>query len=145
GAKAAIKGGCTSIEHGAFLDDETLQMMADKGVYFDPNFLVLHNYLDNKPKFLGIGNYTEEGFAYMEKGLPLMSTVLQKAMKHHVKIVFGTDGVAGAHGRNYQRHFAGSGSFAFGRSDRRDCARDASRSCRGGRQPAGGHHGVAQG
>ena len=100
GAKAAIKGGCTSIEHGAFLDDETLQMMAGKGVYFDPNFLVLHNYLDNKPKFLGIGNYTEEGFAYMEKGLPLMSTVLEKAIKHHVKIVLGTDGVAGAHGRN---------------------------------------------
>lgn len=100
GAKAAIKGGCTSIEHGAFLDDETLQLMADKGVYFDPNFLVLHNYLDNKPKFLGIGNYTEEGFAYMEKGLPLMSTVLEKAIKHHVKIVLGTDGVAGAHGRN---------------------------------------------
>jgi imidazolonepropionase-like amidohydrolase len=100
GAKAAIAGGCTSIEHGAFLDDETLQLMADKGVYFDPNFLVLHNYLENKPKFLGIGNYTEEGFAYMEKGLPLMSTVLQKAIKHHVKIVFGTDGVAGAHGRN---------------------------------------------
>jgi imidazolonepropionase-like amidohydrolase len=100
GAKAAIKGGCTSIEHGAFLDDETLQMMADKGVYFDPNFLVLHNYLENKPKFLGIGNYNEEGFAYMEKALPLMSTVLQKAMAHHVKIVLGTDGVAGAHGRN---------------------------------------------
>jgi len=100
GAKAAIKAGCTSIEHGAFLDDETLQMMADKGVYFDPNFLVLHNYLDNKPKFLGIGNYTEEGFAYMLKGLPLMSAVLEKAIRHHVKIVFGTDGVAGAHGRN---------------------------------------------
>ena len=100
GAKAAILGGCTSVEHGAFLDDETLQMMADKGVYFDPNFLVLHNYLDNKPKFLGIGNYTEEGFAYMEKGLPLMSQVMRKAMAHHVKIVLGTDAVAGAHGRN---------------------------------------------
>ena len=100
GAKAAVMAGCTSVEHGAFLDDETLQLMADHGTYFDPNFLVLHNYLENKPKFLGIGNYTEEGFAYMEKGLPLMSTVMQKAMAHHVKIVLGTDGVAGAHGRN---------------------------------------------
>ncbi len=42
--------------------------MAERGVYFDPNFLVLHNYLDNKAKFLGIGNYNERGFAYMEKG-----------------------------------------------------------------------------
>ena len=100
GARAAVLAGCTSIEHGAFLDDATLQLIADHGLYFDPNFLVLHNYLDNKPKFLGIGNYTEEGFAYMEKGVPLMSAVLKRAIAHHVKIIFGTDAVAGAHGRN---------------------------------------------
>lgn len=100
GAKAAVLAGCTAIEHGAFLDDATLQLMADRGVYFDPNFLVLHNYLDNKPKFLGIGNYTEDGFAYMVKALPLMSDVLKRAMAHRVKIVLGTDAVAGAHGRN---------------------------------------------
>jgi imidazolonepropionase-like amidohydrolase len=100
GARAAVLAGCTSIEHGAFLDDATLQLIADRGLYFDPNFLVLHNYLDNKPKFLGIGNYTEEGFAYMEKGVPMMAAVLKRAVAHHVKIVFGTDALAGAHGRN---------------------------------------------
>jgi imidazolonepropionase-like amidohydrolase len=100
GARAAVNAGCTSIEHGAFLDDATLQLMADHGSYFDPNFLVLHNYLENKPKFLGIGNYTEEGFAYMEKGVPMMADVLKRAMKHHVKMVLGTDAVAGSHGRN---------------------------------------------
>jgi imidazolonepropionase-like amidohydrolase len=100
GARAAVMAGCTSIEHGTFLDDDTLELMAQRGVYFDPNFLVLHNYLDNKPKFLGIGNYNEEGFAAMEKGLPLVAEVLQRARRHHVKVVLGTDGVAGAHGRN---------------------------------------------
>jgi imidazolonepropionase-like amidohydrolase len=100
GALAAVKAGCTSVEHGAFLDDATLQTMSEHGTYFDPNFLVLHNYLENKPKFLGIGNYTEEGFAYMEKGIPMMADVLKKAMAHHVKIVLGTDAVAGSHGRN---------------------------------------------
>ena len=100
GARAAVLAGCTSIEHGAFLDDATLQLIADHGAYFDPNFLVLHNYLDNKPKFLGIGNYNEEGFAYMEKGIPMMADVLKRARAHHVKIVFGTDAVAGSHGRN---------------------------------------------
>jgi len=100
GARAAVLAGCTSIEHGAFLDDATLQMIADHGLYFDPNFLVLHNYLDNKPKFIGIGNYNEQGFAYMEKGIPMMAAVLKKAIAHHVKIIFGTDAVAGAHGRN---------------------------------------------
>jgi len=100
GAKAAVLAGCTSIEHGIFLDNETLHLMADRGVYFDPNFLVLHNYLENKPKFLGLGNYTEEGFAYMEKALPLDADVLKRAMAQHVKIVLGTDAVAGSHGRN---------------------------------------------
>jgi imidazolonepropionase-like amidohydrolase len=100
GATAAVMAGCTAIEHGTFLDDATLELMAQRGVFFDPNFLVLHNYLDNKPKFLGIGNYTEEGFAAMERGLPLVAEVLRRARKHRVKIVLGTDGVAGAHGRN---------------------------------------------
>jgi len=100
GALAAVKAGCTSVEHSAFLDDATLQTMEEHGTYFDQNFLVLHNYLENKSKFLGIGNYTEEGFAYMEKGIPMMADVLKKAMAHHVKIVLGTDAVAGSHGRN---------------------------------------------
>ncbi len=100
GARASIEAGCTSIEHGTFLDDATLDLMAARGVYFDPNFLVLHNYLENRAKFLGIGNYTDEGFAAMEKGLPLVADVYKRARAHHVKIVLGTDAVAGSHGRN---------------------------------------------
>jgi imidazolonepropionase-like amidohydrolase len=100
GATAAVNAGCTAIEQGTFLDDATLDLMARKGVYFDPNFLVLHNYLDNKPGFQGIGNYNEEGFAAMEKGLPLVADVIRRARAHHVKIVLGTDAVAGSHGRN---------------------------------------------
>ena len=77
-------------------------LMREKKVFFDPNFLVLHNYIDNKPKYLNIGNYTEEGFAYMEKALPLVADVLRRARAHHVMIVLGTDAVAGSHGRNYE-------------------------------------------
>jgi imidazolonepropionase-like amidohydrolase len=102
GARAAILAGCTSIEHGTMLDDATLDLMREKGVYFDPNFLVLHNYIENKPKFLNIGNYTEEGFAYMEKAEPMVADVLRRARAHHVKIVLGTDAVAGSHGRNFE-------------------------------------------
>ena len=102
GARASIEAGCTSIEHGTFLDDATLDLMVAHGTYFDPNFLVLHNYIENKPKFLGIGNYTDEGFAYMEKALPMVSDVLRRARAHHVMIVFGTDAVAGSHGRNFE-------------------------------------------
>jgi imidazolonepropionase-like amidohydrolase len=118
GARASVLAGCTSIEHGTFLDDDTLRLMAERGVYFDPNFLVLHNYLDNKPKFLGIGNYTEEGFAAMEKGLPLVADVYKRARKANVKIVLGTDAVAGAHGRNAEE-------FIYRVKDGGDSAMDA--------------------
>lgn len=102
GARAAILAGCTGIEHGTMLDNATLDLMREKGVFFDPNFLVLHNYIDNKAKYLGIGNYNDEGFAYMEKALPLVADVLRRARAHHVMIVFGTDAVAGSHGRNFE-------------------------------------------
>jgi imidazolonepropionase-like amidohydrolase len=100
GARAAVLAGCSSIEHGVLLDEETLKLIASHGVYFDPNFLVFHNYLENKPKFLGIGNYTEEGFAYMQKAIPQVAEVLKRATALHMKIVLGTDAVAGSHGRN---------------------------------------------
>jgi imidazolonepropionase-like amidohydrolase len=101
GAKAAILAGCTSIEHGNSLSDEVLDLMAQKGTFFDPNVgLVLQNYLKNKDRFLGIGNFDEAGFGYMERGIATGLDTFRRALAHHVKIVFGTDAVAGAHGHN---------------------------------------------
>jgi len=100
--KAAVRAGCGQIEHGVFVDDEALKLMAERGVYFDPNVgLVIQNYLRNKSRFLGIGNYTEEGFAYMEKAVALNNAMIKKAVATPgLKLVLGTDAVAGAHGRN---------------------------------------------
>jgi imidazolonepropionase-like amidohydrolase len=82
--------------------------MAQHGSYYDPNIgLVLQNYLANKEKFLGIGNYNEQGFAFMEKGIAIVLDTFKKALKHKdLKIVYGTDAVAGAHGRNYEEFIA---------------------------------------
>jgi imidazolonepropionase-like amidohydrolase len=100
--RASVNAGCDQIEHGVFADDATLKLMADKGVYFDPNVgVVLQNYLRNKAKYLGIGNYNEEGFAFMEKGLALNAAMIKKAVATpNLKLVMGTDAVAGAHGHN---------------------------------------------
>jgi len=100
--KASVDAGCDQIEHGVFADEATLKLMADKGVYFDPNVgVVLQNYLRNKAHYLGIGNYNEEGFAYMEKGLALNAAMIKKAVATpNLKMVLGTDAVAGAHGHN---------------------------------------------
>jgi imidazolonepropionase-like amidohydrolase len=96
GVKASVLAGCTSIEHGNFVKDDTMELMALRGTYFDPNFLVLHNYLDNRPSF----NFPESGFKGLEDAFSPTADVLQRARKHHLKVVLGTDAVAGAHGRN---------------------------------------------
>jgi imidazolonepropionase-like amidohydrolase len=93
---------CTQVEHGGLANAEALKALADGGMYFDPNIgLVTQNYLENKPKYLGIGNYTEEGFASMEQALGLRGPMFTAALKTPgLKMVMGTDAVAGAHGQN---------------------------------------------
>jgi len=105
-AKAATLAGCTAIEHGAFVSDEVFDLMAKRGTYYDANIgLVLQNYLENKPKYFGIGNYNEEGFAYMEKGVGIVLETFKRALKHKdLKIIYGTDATAGAHGQNYREY-----------------------------------------
>lgn len=99
---AASRAGCTQVEHGTLTDDDDLRVLAEHGTFFDPQVgLVIHNYLDNKARFLGIGTYTEEGFAKMQEVLPLNAELFKHAQQiKGLKIVFGTDAVAGAHGRN---------------------------------------------
>jgi len=100
--RAAANAGCTEVEHGTYATQEDLDAMAQHGTFFDPQVgLVIHNYLDNKPKFLGSGTYTEEGFAKMQEVLPVIAEMFKHALAtRNLKIVFGTDAVAGAHGRN---------------------------------------------
>jgi imidazolonepropionase-like amidohydrolase len=102
--KAATLAGCTQIEHGVFATDDVLRLMAERGTYFDPQCgLVFKNYLENRAKYEGIGNYNEAGFAAMEKGIPLAVAAFKRARAiPGLKIVWGTDAVAGAHGRNVE-------------------------------------------
>ena len=100
--KASVRAGCGQIEHGIFADEESMKLMAERGAYFDPNIgLVLQNYIRNKDKYFGIGNYNAEGFANMEAAIPVNFVMFKKALATPgLKIVMGTDAVAGAHGRN---------------------------------------------
>jgi imidazolonepropionase-like amidohydrolase len=98
----AARARCTVVEHGALANAEAFRALADNGVWFDPNIgLVTQNYLENKQRFLGVGNYTEEGFAAMEKALGLKDQMFKLALATPgLKMVMGTDAVAGAHGQN---------------------------------------------
>ena len=98
----AARARCTVVEHGGLANAEALKALADAGVYFDPNIgLVTQNYLENKQRFLGIGNYTEEGFTAMAKALELKDMMFSAALRTKgLRMVMGTDAVAGAHGQN---------------------------------------------
>jgi imidazolonepropionase-like amidohydrolase len=99
--EAVLRAGCGAVTHGTGATEDLLRAMAARGVFFEPQFLVTHNYLENKPRFLGIGNYTEAGFASMEALLPVRTAMFRRAAGvPGLRLVFGTDAVAGAHGRN---------------------------------------------
>jgi imidazolonepropionase-like amidohydrolase len=100
--RAATLAGCTEIEHGTMATDDDLKLVAEHGTYFDPQAgLVLENYMANKDKFVGTEGYTEEGFAVMSKAVELDHDIVRRAAKiPGLKVVFGTDALAGSHGRN---------------------------------------------
>jgi imidazolonepropionase-like amidohydrolase len=103
-AQRAARAGCTTIEHGALLDDASLAVMAEHRTFYDPNIgLVLQNYLENRAQFEGVGNYNAEGFRHMEEAVPKALDAFRRALRQtDLRIVFGTDAVAGAHGRNFE-------------------------------------------
>lgn len=102
--RAATLAGCTQVEHGLGASDDDLKMMAERGTYFDPQAgLLLETYLLFKEKYVGTPFFpkTLEGFSSMKEILPMNHDLMRRALKiRGLKIVFGTDAVAGAHGRN---------------------------------------------
>lgn len=102
-ARRAAIASCSQIEHGALLDRETLEFLAESGLYYDPHIhLIFENYFSNQARYLGIGNYTEEGFRQMRDAVPTALGAFREALDvEGLNIVFGTDAVAGAHGNNW--------------------------------------------
>jgi len=101
---ATAIAGCTEVEHGLGATDDDLKLLASRGTYFDPQCgLLLETYLQNAEKYAGTPFYpkTADGFKVFETFLPLSHELVKRATKiPGLKIVFGTDAVAGAHGRN---------------------------------------------
>jgi imidazolonepropionase-like amidohydrolase len=100
--RAAVLAGCTEIEHGPLATDDDLKLMVQKGVWLDPQAgLVMENYLLNKDRFAGTPGYPEEVFPVIKEMIPEYHKFFKQALKiPGLKIVFGSDAVAGSHGRN---------------------------------------------
>jgi imidazolonepropionase-like amidohydrolase len=99
---AAARAGCGQVEHATYASREDIEVAARAGTFISPQVgLVVQSYLANKARYLGEGNYTEEGMAIMERDLPLDFEVCSiAAATPGAKLVFSTDATAGAHGRN---------------------------------------------
>ena len=100
--RAAALAGCTEVEHGLGASDDDLKLMAERGIYLDPQAgLLLATYLQYKDQYLAPPYYTEEGFQAMKGLIPAHQDFLRRAARiPGLKVVYGTDAVAGAHGHN---------------------------------------------
>src|SRR5262245_21003698 len=100
--RASTLAGCTTITHGSQITEAEGRLMAERGTFFEPETgLLLQNYVENKARFVGVGNFDEAGCKFMEEGIPLNDAMFKMAIKQRgLKITMGTDAVAGAHGQN---------------------------------------------
>jgi len=98
--RAATLAGCTQIEHGTFATDAELALMAQHGTIFDPQVcLVFQNYIDHPNAY----NFSDSSLAPLKAALPTASRMFARAIRTPgLKVVFGTDAVALAHGRNVE-------------------------------------------
>jgi len=104
--RASTLAGCTEIEHGTFVTDDELKLMAEHGTIFDPQVcLVFQNYIDHRDVYSKSG-FTEQSFDALAKAIPTATEMFKHALRTPgLKIIFGTDAVALAHGRNADELF----------------------------------------
>lgn len=86
GADAAVRAGVRSIEHGTYLSDDTLQLMAKQGTFFDPTLDIVNDLAEAG------GDYDHAGLKRRgEMMQPILHAAVQRAHRFGVKIVAGSD------------------------------------------------------
>ncbi len=101
GAKRAIRAGARTIEHGSYLDDEAISMLADTGTFFSVDLYDGEWALEH-----GVGEgWPAETMRKLEESQIGAEDVFRRAIARGVRIVFGTDSGVYPHGLN-ARQFA---------------------------------------
>ena len=98
---AAVRAGCSQVEHGLYASQAALDLMAARGTWFDPQCgLIFRNYVENRARYEGVGTFNAAGFQFMEQAVPVAIANFRRAIATRgLNVVFGTDAVAGSHGR----------------------------------------------
>jgi len=87
GIAAAVRAGVDSIEHGTVLDEETAQLMAERGTWLVPT-------LETFQRGVELGLTAGQEPIMLEKGKAILryqQPAFERALRHHVKIAFGLD------------------------------------------------------
>ena len=86
GALAAVKAGVRSIEHGTYLTDETLKLMAQRGTFFDPTADIVNDLAQPG------GDYDNAGLQRRGQMMkPVLVDTIRRARAAGVKVVAGSD------------------------------------------------------
>jgi imidazolonepropionase-like amidohydrolase len=88
GVTMAIKAGVDCLEHGRFLSDEQLEMMAERGVYLVPTMAPEGRVMDLGQKEVGANDVD---WAWTLKAADAMYDTVARAHKAGVKVATGTD------------------------------------------------------
>jgi imidazolonepropionase-like amidohydrolase len=94
--KAAVEGGCASIEHGTFLDPEAIRLLVAHRTALVPTLYLPTHYLAHKSQFL----FDDSTWDFFETLRSRNLDNLRAAKKAGAWIVSGSDAVAGLHGGN---------------------------------------------
>jgi imidazolonepropionase-like amidohydrolase len=99
GMERAIKAGVNSIEHGTFMDNNTMKLMQSYGTYYVPT-ISAGKHVAEKAKTPG---YFPEMVRLKAQAIgPLIQQTFARAYKAGVNIAFGTDAGVGMHGENWR-------------------------------------------
>ncbi|MEQ8809051.1 MAG: amidohydrolase family protein, partial [Imperialibacter sp.] len=97
GMQRAIKGGVTTIEHGTYLDKETMDLMKQHGTWYIPTIIAGVSAAENAE----IPGFYPAIVAEKARTIgPLIQGTFAEAYKSGVKIGFGTDAGVFPHGKN---------------------------------------------
>ena len=97
GMKRAIRAGVKTIEHGTYMDDETMQLMIEHGTYHVPTIMA-GKWVEEKAQ---VDGYFPEVVRPKAAAVgPVIAGTFAKAYEAGVKIAFGTDSGVSPHGRN---------------------------------------------